>query len=119
MTLFTAAALAQAAPAGAGNPIMQFLPFVLIFVVFYFLMIRPQQQARKKHKEMVAAVRRGDTVVTQGGLVGKVTKVTEGADEIMVELADGVQVKVIKTTLADVRSKTEPAEKKSDTKDDQ
>ena len=111
-----AAALAQADPAGSPNPLFQFLPFVLIFVVFYFLMIRPQQQARKKHMDMVAAVRRGDTVVTAGGLVGKVSKVIEGSDEIMVELADGGQVKVIKTTLSDVRSKSEPAEKKADDK---
>lgn len=112
MTLTTAAAFLQASPAGQPNPLIQFLPFVAIIVLFYFLLIRPQQQARKKHQEMVNAVRRGDTVVTSGGMIGKVTKVTEGSDEIMVELAEGVQFKVIKGTLSDVRSKTEPAEKK-------
>lgn len=111
MTL-TSLAMLQAAPAEGPNPLFQLLPFVAIFVVFYFLMIRPQQQARKKHMEMIMAVRRGDTVVTAGGVVGKVTKVLEGTDEIMVELAEGVQVKVVKSTLSDVRSKTEPAEQK-------
>ncbi len=105
-------AAASANPVGAPNPIIQLVPFVLIFVIFYFLMIRPQQQQRKKHQEMVMAVRRGDTVVTAGGLVAKVTKVVENSEEIVVELADGVQVSVIKATLSDVRSKTEPADKK-------
>jgi preprotein translocase subunit YajC len=101
-------AYAQAAGAAAPNPIIQLAPLIFIFVIFYFLLIRPQQQARKKHAEMVANVRRGDIVVTAGGIVGKVTKVLEG-DEIMVELADNVTVKVLKATLNDVRSKSQPA----------
>lgn len=105
-------ALLQAAPASGGpSPLVNIIFFGGIFVVFYFLMIRPQQQARKKHQAMVSAVRRGDTVITAGGLVGKVTKVAEGSDEITVELAEGVQVRALKATLSDVRSKTEPAEK--------
>lgn len=103
---------AVAAPAGnvppAPNPILQFIPFILILVVFYFLIIRPQQQARKRHDEMVQGVKRGDEVVTAGGLVGKVTKVSEGP-EITVRLAEGVEVQAIKATLSDVRGKTEPA----------
>lgn len=83
-------------------------PLVFIFVIFYFLLIRPQSQARKKHMEMVANVRRGDVVVTAGGIVGKITKVLEG-EEVMVELADNVTVKVVKSTLSDVRTKPEPA----------
>lgn len=106
--MFITPAFAQAAPATAQNPLYMLIPWVLIFVIFYFLLIRPQQAARKKHMEMVANVKRGDTVVTSGGIIGKVSKVLEG-DEIMVELADNVSVKVIKSTLSDVRSKAAPA----------
>lgn len=108
MLFSTAYAQAAGAPAGAPNPLIQIAPLVFVFVIFYFLVFRPQQQARKKHMEMVANVKRGDTVVTGGGIVGKVTKVLEG-DEIMVELADNVTVRVLKATLTDVRSKTQPA----------
>jgi preprotein translocase subunit YajC len=83
-------------------------PLIFIFVIFYFLLIRPQMTARKKHTEMVSNVRRGDIVVTAGGIVGKVTKSLEG-DEVMVELAENVTVKVVKTTLSDVRTKPQPA----------
>ncbi len=108
ISLFSVAANAAPTPVAAPNPIVQFVPFVAIFVIFYFLIIRPQAQARKRHVDMVANVRRGDVVVTSGGVVGKVTKVLEG-DEIMVEVADNVQVKVVKQTLSDVRTKPEPA----------
>ena len=101
-------ALAQTAEPTAQSALIQFLPLVFIFVIFYFLLIRPQAQARKKHLEMVANVRRGDVVVTAGGIVGKVTKVLEG-EEIMVELADNVAVRVVKGTLSDVRTKPQPA----------
>ena len=101
-------AYAQAAEAAAPNPLMQMAPLVFIFVIFYFLLIRPQMTARKKHMEMVSNVRRGDVVVTAGGIVGKVTKVLDG-EEVMVELADNVTVKVVKSTLSDVRTKPEPA----------
>ncbi len=86
----------------------QFIPLILIFAIMYFLLIRPQQNKLKQHKAMVAAVRRGDQVITQGGIVGKVTKVKEG-QEIEVEIAKDVKVRVIKSTIADVISKTEPA----------
>jgi len=101
-------AYAQAAESAAPNPFIQLAPLVFIFVIFYFLLIRPQMNARKKHAEMVSNVRRGDVVVTAGGLVGKVAKVLEG-DEIMVELAENVTVKVVKATLSDVRTKPQPA----------
>ncbi|MEL6378972.1 MAG: preprotein translocase subunit YajC [Pseudomonadota bacterium] len=104
----TVPAFAQAPEPTAQSALIQFLPIIFIFVIFYFLLIRPQAQARKKHLEMVAKVRRGDVVVTAGGIVGKVTKVLEG-DEVMVELADNVAVKVVKGTLSDVRTKPQPA----------
>ncbi|MFY0680290.1 MAG: preprotein translocase subunit YajC [Thalassovita sp.] len=86
----------------------QFMPLVLIFAIMYFLLIRPQQKKVKEHQAMVAAVRRGDQVVTQGGLLGKVSKVKDD-NEVEVELAEGVKVRVVKSTLAQVISKTEPA----------
>ena len=91
-----------------GGAIAQFLPLILIFAIMYFLLIRPQQQKVKQHKAMVEALRRGDQVVTQGGLIGKVSKVKDDS-EIEVELAEGVRVRVVKSTIAQVLSKTEPA----------
>ena len=79
-------------------------PLFLLFCIFYFLLIRPQQQRVKVHQQMVDAVRRGDTVVTAGGLIGKVAKVKDDG-ELMVEIADNVQVRVLKSTLTEVRSK--------------
>ena len=90
------------------DAIAQFVPLILIFAIMYFLLIRPQPKKVKEHQAMVGAVRRGDQVVTQGGLIGKVTKVKED-NELEVEIADGVKVRVVQSTLADVRSKTEPA----------
>lgn len=87
----------------------QFIPLILIFVIMYFLLIRPQQKKLKEHKAMVEALRRGDQVVTQGGLIGKVSKVKDDS-EIEVELAEGVKVRVVRATIAQVLSKTEPAE---------
>jgi preprotein translocase subunit YajC len=90
------------------DQIRQFLPLILIFAIMYFLLIRPQQKKVKEHQAMVAAVRRGDQVVTQGGLIGKVSKVKDD-NEVEVELAEGVKVRVVKSTIAQVTSKTEPA----------
>ena len=100
-------AYAQAAGASGGSAIAQFLPIILIFAIVYFLMIRPQQKRIKEHKAMVEALRRGDMVVTQGGLIGKVNKVKED-NELELELAEGVKVRVVKSTIAQVLSKTEP-----------
>lgn len=86
----------------------QFVPLILIFAIMYFLLIRPQQKKVKEHQAMVAALRRGDQVVTQGGIVGKVVKVKEDG-EIEVEIAEGVKVRVIQHTIQTVLSKTEPA----------
>jgi len=85
-----------------------FVPLILIFGIMYFLLIRPQQQKLKEHTAMVNALRRGDQVVTQGGLIGKVTKVKDD-NEVEVEIADGVKVRVVQATIAQVISKTEPA----------
>ena len=90
------------------SALAQFLPLILIFGIMYFLLIRPQQQKVKQHKAMVEALRRGDQVVTQGGLIGKVSKVKD-ENELEVELAEGVRVRVVKSTIAQVLSKTEPA----------
>ena len=86
----------------------QFLPLILIFAIMYFLLIRPQQKKVKEHQAMVTALRRGDQVVTQGGLIGKVVKVKDD-NEVEVELAEGVKVRVVRSTIASVLSKTEPA----------
>lgn len=88
--------------------IAQFVPLLLIFAIMYFLLIRPQQQKVKQHKAMVEALRRGDQVVTQGGLIAKVSKVKD-ENEIEVEISDGVRVRVVKSTIAQVINKTEPA----------
>ena len=100
-------AFAQGAAAPGGDMILQFVPFVLIFVIMWFLIIRPQQRRAKDHQEMIKNVRRGDTVVTSGGIVGKVTKAGEEG-ELEVEIADGVKVKLVRTMIADVRTKGEP-----------
>ena len=87
--------------------ITSLLPFVLIFVIMYFLILRPQQKRVKQHGEMVKNVRKGDTVVTSGGLVGRVTKVVDD-DQIEVEVADGVRVRQMRSMVSDVRAKGEP-----------
>ena len=86
----------------------QIIPLILIFAIMYFLLIRPQQKKAKEHAAMVSALRRGDQVVPQGGLIGKVVKVKDD-NEIEVELAEGVKVRVVQSTIAQVISKTEPA----------
>jgi preprotein translocase subunit YajC len=104
--MFVTPAFAQGAP-GAGGAIASFVPLILIFAIMYFLLIRPQQKRAKDHQKMVAAVRRGDQIVTQGGIVGKVAKVKDDG-ELEVEIAEGVKVRVVKSTVAQVISKTEP-----------
>lgn len=91
------------------SAIAQFVPLILIFGIMYFLLIRPQQKKVKEHQKMVAALRRGDQVVTQGGIIGKVSKVKEN-NEVEVEIAEGVRVRVVQNTITTVLSKTEPAE---------
>jgi preprotein translocase subunit YajC len=110
-------AYAQATPgAGAGFDLVSLLPLVLIFVVFYFLLIRPQQKKVKEHRAMVQALRRGDRVVTSGGVIGHVTKVLSDT-ELQVEIAEGVRVRVVRSAVSEVLSKTAPADSKADEDD--
>jgi len=108
--MFVSEAFAQTA-AGAGDP-NQFLigtvmPIALMLVVLYFLIIRPQNQARKRHMEMIAALKKNDVVVTSGGFIGKVKSVAD--DEVRLELGPNVEARVVRSAIAEVRSKTEPA----------
>lgn len=103
-------ALVPAQVGGGGDFILQLLPIILMIVIFYFLLFRPQQQRIAAHRKMVENIRRGDTVVTQGGLIGKVTRVKEGDAEIEVELNENNRVRVVRATIADVRTKGEPKE---------
>ncbi len=96
----TPSLLAAAAPSAGASFFVQTIPLVLIFVIFWFLLIRPQQKRMKEHQAQVAAVKKGDRVITGGGLIGKVTKV--GDTEVEVELAQGVRVQVVKSTLSQV-----------------
>ena len=106
--MFVTPAYAQAAGGGSAGLLAQLPFFIAIFAIFYFLLIRPQQKKMKEHQAMVEALRRGDQVVTQGGVVGKVTKVRDDG-EVEIEIAQGVNIRVIKHTIQMVRSKTEPA----------
>ena len=111
--MFISPAFAQAAsPFGGDNMLVSLLPFILIFVIMYFLILRPQQKRAKQHQEMVKNVRRGDTVVTSGGLIGKITKVIDD-DQIEVEIADGVRIRQVKTMVSDVRAKGEPVKEEA------
>jgi preprotein translocase subunit YajC len=111
-------AFAQAAGAAGdtNSMLMSLLPFALIFVIMYFLILRPQQRKAKEHSDLVKNVRRGDTVITNGGLVGKVTKVVDD-EQIEIEVADGVRIRQMRQMISGVRTKGEPAKEKSDTKD--
>ena len=109
--MFITEAFAQTAASGGTSggltsTVIQFLPIVVIFVIMYFLLLRPQQQRQRQHKEMVGALRRGDIIVTSGGLIGKVAKVDD--DEVQVEIAEGVRVKIVRGMVAEVRTRGEP-----------
>ncbi len=106
--MFITPAYAQAGGAGGGDFFVQLLPIMLMIVIFYFLLFRPQQQRMKAHQEMVANIRRGDTVVTSGGVIGKVTRVKDDGNEIEVEIAENTKVRVVKGTISEVRVKGEP-----------
>jgi preprotein translocase subunit YajC len=98
---------AYAQTGGGGEMVQMLLPFALIFVIMYFLILRPQQKRVKSHQELVKAVRRGDTVITNGGLIGKVTKVVDD-EQIEIEIADGVRIRQVRSMITDVRAKGEP-----------
>lgn len=104
--MFATPAYAQAAGGGA-EIMMSILPFVLIFVIMYFLLIRPQRQQMKRREAMLKAIRRGDQIVTGGGIIGKVTKVVDD-NELEVEIAEGTRVRAARSLVADVRAKGEP-----------
>jgi preprotein translocase subunit YajC len=107
--MFTTPAFAQAASSSPLDPLGGLLiPMLAMLAIFYFLLIRPQSQRAKELRERVNSVRRGDTVVTSGGMLGKVTKASDTSDEIEVELADNLKVRVVKSTLMEVRAKGEP-----------
>ncbi|HWV82997.1 MAG TPA: preprotein translocase subunit YajC [Hyphomicrobiaceae bacterium] len=97
------------AQAGGSDFMIQLLPILLMFVIFYFLLLRPQQQRVKQHRDMVANIRRGDIVVTGGGIIGKVTRVKEGDAEIEVEIAENTRVRLMRGTVSEVRVKGEVA----------
>jgi len=116
--MFIAEAWAQGAGAGGGSDfLVQLFPLVLIFVVFYFLLIRPQQAKVRQQKEMLSGVKRGDRVVTGGGIIGLVTKVISD-NELQVELADGVRVRVIKQTITDILTRGESVRGAKDSEED-
>jgi preprotein translocase subunit YajC len=111
--MFATPVYAQASPLG-GDPFSVLIPLVLVMVIFYFLMFRPQQKRAKEHQELIKNLRRGDTVVTSGGLVGKVTKVVD-EEQIEVEIADGVRVRQVRSMVSGVRAKGEPVKDASAT----
>ena len=114
--MFVSPAWAQGAGGGALDGLGGLLPLVLIFVVFYFLLIRPQQKKAKEHRETLSNLRRGDKIVTNGGLMGTITRVPNDT-ELIVEIADGVKVRVLRGMIAESLSKSDPAPAKSKDKD--
>jgi preprotein translocase subunit YajC len=100
-------AYAQGVTGGGADTLLTFAPFILLFVIMYFLILRPQRQQAKRREEMLKAIRRGDTVVTNGGIVGKVTKVVDDG-EVELQIAEGVKVRAIRSLIAEVRAKAEP-----------
>src|SRR5215470_19305775 len=117
--MFISQAWAQAGGGGGGGDfLVQLFPLVLIFIVFYFLLIRPQQFKMKAQREMLAGVKRGDRVVTGGGIIGLVTKVISD-NELQVELADGVRVRVIKQTITDILTRGESVRGAKESEEDE
>lgn len=106
--MFISPAYAQTGASGS-DMFLQLAPLLAMFVIFYFLLIRPQQARAKAHREMVAGIRRGDTVILASGIIGKVTKAKDGEAEIDVEIAKDTVVKVVRGTISEVRGKGEPA----------
>ena len=102
--MFVSPEYAQASGGGLGSGLTSLIPLILIFAIMYFLLIRPQQKKVKEHKAMVEALRRGDSVVTQGGVVGKITRVKDD-NEVEVEIADGVRIRVMRSTIAQLINK--------------
>lgn len=112
--MFATPVYAQASPLGGGDAFSMLIPFVLVIIMAYFLILRPQQKRTKEHQELIKNLRRGDTVVTSGGLVGKVTKVVDD-EQIEVEIADGVRVRQVRSMVSGIRAKGEPVKDASAT----
>ena len=114
--MFISEAWAQAAgaPSSGTDMLVSFAPFILVFIVMWFLLIRPQQKKQKEHRAMVAALKRGDRVVTNGGIYGQVSHVAD--DHLMVEIADGVKIKIVRDAVAAVPGKPEPVKKEKEEK---
>ncbi len=108
--MFITQAFAQSAPASAGSLFDLFFPLAMVFLIVYFMIIRPQSKRQKEHQNMTDGLRRGDTIVTQGGLIGKIAKVEE--NELQIDIAKDVRITIVRSMILTVRSKTEPAEKK-------
>ncbi|MDB5487536.1 MAG: preprotein translocase subunit YajC [Reyranella sp.] len=115
--MFISQAWAQGTGGGSGDFLVQLFPLILIFVVFYFLLIRPQQAKVRAQREMLSGVKRGDRVVTGGGIIGLVTKVISDS-EVQVELAEGVRVRIVKQTITDILTRGESVRGSKDTSDD-
>ena len=105
--MFITPAYAQAAPAGGSDMLVSLLPFIAIFVIMYFLILRPQQKRVKSHNEMVKNLRRGDTVITNGGVIGKISKVID-EHEVEIEISEGIKVRQVRQMVTEVRAKGEP-----------
>ena len=112
--MFINEAFAQTAGAGGSDFLVSMLPLILIFVVFYFLLIRPQQQKMKAHRAMITAVKRGDKILTAGGIFGTVTKVEEAEDVVVVEIAKDVRVRIARSTISDLVNKPGQAKAAND-----
>jgi len=110
--MFISEALAQTAGGASTDSLVSFLPLIAIVVVFYFMLFRPQQQKAKKHRELLAGIRRGDRIVTAGGIIGTVNKVLSDT-ELQVEIAEGVRVRLLRGTVTEILAKTEPAKDKT------
>jgi preprotein translocase subunit YajC len=106
--MFITPAYAQTGQTGGGDFLITFAPLVMIFAIMYFLILRPQQQRMKAHRELVANVKRGDTVITQGGIIGKVSRVVDDG-EVQVEIADNVRVRIVRSMIAEVKTKADIA----------
>ena len=105
--MFITQAFAQSAPASTGSLFDLFFPLAMVFLIVYFMIIRPQNKRQKEHQNLIDGLRRGDTVVTQGGLIGKVED-----NELQIDVAKDVRITIVRSMILTVRSKTEPAEKK-------
>jgi len=107
--MFISPAFAQGVGGSSTETLVQLVPIALMFVIFYFLLIRPQQQKAKQHQEVISKLKKGDSVILAGGIIGKISRVRDGDPEMDVEIAKGTIVTVVRSSVSDVRNKTEAA----------